>query len=69
MAATTRVTTRLALYEERKRQYLALGYVIESEQPIAINGLCSFVVTKPEVASTGQCFRTTALKDRWLLKK
>ncbi len=54
MAATTRVTTRLALYEERKLQYLALGYVIESEQPIPINGLCSFVVAKPEVASTGQ---------------
>ena len=48
MTSSTRVTTRLELFDKRKRQYLELGYLIEGEQSIPINGLCSFVVVKPE---------------------
>ena len=47
MSLRTLITTRLDSYEERKRrQYIALGYSIENEQPTPINGLCSFVVVK-----------------------
>ena len=42
-----RVTTRADLFEERKRQHIERGYRIEDEQPIAVNGLCSFVVVEP----------------------
>jgi hypothetical protein len=31
------------LFERRKRECLQAGYLVESEQPIPINGLCSFV--------------------------
>lgn len=54
MPLMTRVTTRRELYEERKRQYVELGYVITAEQPIPINGLCSFVAVKPELPNNGQ---------------
>ena len=46
MSLRTLISTRLDSYEERKRQYIALGYSIENEQPTPINGLCSFVVVK-----------------------
>jgi hypothetical protein len=41
-----RVTTRADLFEERKRQHIERGYRVEDEQPIAINGLCSFVAVE-----------------------
>jgi hypothetical protein len=41
-----RVTTRADLFEERKRQHIERGYRVEDEQPIAVNGLCSFVVVE-----------------------
>ena len=41
-----RVTTKANLFEERKRQHLERGYRIEDEQPIPVNGLCSFVAVR-----------------------
>jgi hypothetical protein len=43
MVMRIRVTTRADLFEERKRQHVERGYRIEDEQPIPVNGLCSFV--------------------------
>jgi hypothetical protein len=45
-----RVTTKAGLFEERKRQHVERGYRIEEEQPMPVNGLCSFVAVK-EMAS------------------
>jgi hypothetical protein len=42
MAMRIRVTTRADLFEERKQQHVARGYRIEDEQPIPVNGFCSF---------------------------
>jgi hypothetical protein len=42
-AMRIRVTTRVELFEERKRQHIARGYRIEDELPIPMNGFCSFV--------------------------
>lgn len=44
MSAGARVSTKAELFEQRKQEYLQAGYLIESEQPKPINGLCSFVV-------------------------
>ena len=52
MPLTTRVSVRQDCFEQRKCEYIAVGYVIEGEQPIPINGLCSFVVSKPSAPST-----------------
>jgi hypothetical protein len=41
-----RVTTEANLFDERKRQHLERGFRIEDEQPIPVNGLCSFVAVK-----------------------
>jgi hypothetical protein len=41
-----RVTTRAALFEERKRQHIGRGYQIEDERPIPVNGLCSFIAVR-----------------------
>ena len=41
-----RVTTRAELFEQRKRQHVERGYRIENEQPVPINGLCSFIAVQ-----------------------
>jgi hypothetical protein len=41
-----RVTTRTALFEERKQQHIERGYRIEDERPIPVNGLCSFIALR-----------------------
>ena len=46
-----RVTTRAAMFEERKRQHIERGYRIEDERPIAVNGLCSFIAVREIPAS------------------
>ena len=46
-----RVTTRAALFEERKRQHIERGYRIEDERPIPVNGLCSFIAVREIAAS------------------
>ena len=50
MPLTTRVSVRQDCFQQRKCEYIEAGYVIDSEQPIPINGLCSFVVSKPSAA-------------------
>ena len=51
MAEGVRISTKAELFEQRKREYLQAGYLIESEQPTPINGLCSFVVSRMAVES------------------
>jgi hypothetical protein len=46
-----RVTTRAALFEERKQQHIKRGYRIEDERPIPVNGFCSFVAAREIPAS------------------
>ena len=46
-----RVTTKAALFEERKRQHIERGYRIDDERPIPVNGLCSFIAVREEPAS------------------
>lgn len=46
MSVRIRVTTRAECFEQRKREHLEQGYRIEDEQPMPINGLCSFVAVK-----------------------
>jgi hypothetical protein len=41
-----RVTTRVHLFEERKREHIERGYRIEDERPIPVNGLCSFIAVR-----------------------
>jgi hypothetical protein len=48
-----RITTRANQFERRKQEHLRAGYMIEDEQPIPMNGFCSFtavrVVTDEEI--------------------
>ncbi len=46
-----RVTTRAALFEERKQQHIERGYRIEDERPVPVNGLCSFIAVREIPAS------------------
>jgi hypothetical protein len=41
-----RVTTKPDLFERRKQEHLQAGYRIENEQPIPVNGLCSFIAVR-----------------------
>ena len=41
-----RVTTRTDLFEKRKQEHLQAGYRIENEQPVPVNGLCSFIAVR-----------------------
>jgi hypothetical protein len=50
MSMRIRVTTKVELFEVRKQQHIERGYRIEEEQPMPVNGLCSFVAVK-EMAS------------------
>ena len=40
------VTMRTDLFEKRKQEHLQAGYRIENEQPVAVNGLCSFIAVR-----------------------
>jgi len=48
-----RVTTRVELFEERKRQHIAGGSRIEDERPIPVNGFCSFIAVSEVSGSAG----------------
>jgi hypothetical protein len=50
MALRIRVTTKRETFEERKQQHTQLGYRIEDEQPVPVNGFCSFVAVKDDPA-------------------
>jgi hypothetical protein len=41
-----RVTTRADLFEIRKQQHIERGFRIEDENPIPVNGLCSFIAER-----------------------
>jgi hypothetical protein len=41
-----RVTTKADQFEKRKQEHLRVGYQIQDEQPVPINGLCSFTVVR-----------------------
>lgn len=46
MSQKIRVTTTNDLFEKRKQEHLQAGYRIESEQPVPVNGLCSFIAVR-----------------------
>jgi hypothetical protein len=46
-----RVSTRVELYGQRKQQHIERGYRIEDEQPMPVNGLCSFIAVPQEAQS------------------
>lgn len=46
MPMRIRVTTRANLFEKRKQEHLERGYRIEDEQPVPVNGLCSFIALR-----------------------
>lgn len=48
MALRIRVITRRENFEERKQQHAQLGYRIEDEQPVPVNGLCLFIAVKDD---------------------
>lgn len=48
MALRIRVTTKRETFEQRKQQHIELGYRIENEQPLPVNGLCSFFAVKDD---------------------
>lgn len=41
-----RVITKAQHFAKRKQEHLQAGYQIEDEQPMPINGLCSFTVVR-----------------------
>jgi len=50
MPLRIRVSTKAAVFQERKEQLIQRGYRIEDEQPIPVNGLCSFTAVKDDPA-------------------
>jgi hypothetical protein len=46
MIQKIRVTTRADQFDKRKQEHLQVGYQIEDEQPVPINGLCSFTAVR-----------------------
>lgn len=64
-----RVTTKANLFEERKRQHLERGYRIEDEQPIPVNGFCSFIaVDEPAERDTLPESIAQALKENHVFR-
>jgi hypothetical protein len=51
MPMRIRVTTKTDLFEKRKQEHIDRGYRIEDEQPIPVNGFCSFVTVREQPAS------------------
>lgn len=41
-----RVATRADQFEKRKQEHLQAGYQIQDEQPVPVNGLCSFTAVR-----------------------
>jgi hypothetical protein len=48
MPLRIRVSTKAATFQERKEQHIQLGYRIEDERPIPVNGWCSFLAVKDD---------------------
>ena len=47
-----RVTTGAALYEKRKQEHMERGYRIEDEQPLPVNGFCSFIAVQKPISDS-----------------
>ncbi len=41
-----RISTKADQFQARKEEHLRAGYRIEDEQPVPINGLCSFTAVQ-----------------------
>jgi hypothetical protein len=41
-----RITTRANQFEKQKQEHLQAGYRIEDEQPLPMNGFCSFTAVR-----------------------
>ena len=46
MKQKIRISTKADQYEKRKQEHLQAGYRIEDEQPLPMNGLCSFTAVR-----------------------
>jgi hypothetical protein len=46
MSQKIRITTRANQFEQRRQEHLQAGYLIEDEQPLPINGFCSFTAVR-----------------------
>jgi len=46
MTQKIRVTTRADQFDKRKQEHLLVGYQIEDEQPVPINGFCAFTAIR-----------------------
>lgn len=46
MKQKIRITTRANQFERRKQEHLQAGYLIEDEQPLPMNGFCSFTAVR-----------------------
>jgi hypothetical protein len=44
---------RVDLFEKQKQQHMDRGYQIEDDQPIPVNGLCSFIAVSEIQDSDG----------------
>jgi hypothetical protein len=64
MPLRIRVSTRAATFEERKQQHVRLGYRIEDERPIPVNGLCSFTAVKEDPSDTFDYVGEAEMKQR-----
>jgi hypothetical protein len=65
MQTRIRVLTRAKSFEQRKQQCSSRGYRIEGEQPVPVNGLCSFVAVRDsEVADAVDEFVAQALNGK-----
>jgi hypothetical protein len=53
MVMRIRVITKTDLFEKRKQQHIERGYRIEDEQPIPVNGFCSFIAVSEITDSDG----------------
>ena len=46
MKQKIRITTKANQYDKRKQEHLQAGYQVEDEQPLPMNGLCSFTAVR-----------------------
>jgi hypothetical protein len=46
MSQKIRITTRANQFERRKQEHVQAGYLIEDEQPLPMNGFCSFTAVR-----------------------
>lgn len=52
------VTTKADQFERRKQEHRLAGYQIEDEQPVPVNGLCSFMAVRQITNTADQTGRS-----------